>query len=400
MSKREFDVDELLGGLFPKESLSDIFEKRLKELDMLPTQSLDILGIEYRALQGFLNGSKKMIDATNIFRLANFLKMPRDKVASLFLDALEKNFSDSDYPQSKIDFIKANFDLAALRKAGFINSITHYRNIENQINRRFGYASIFEYKPVNKGIAFSSGMIQPKNLQSRQVWIKNAIERFERLNNPYPYDRDRLIKYIPSIRWQCTNVSEGLHYVISDLYRLGVSVLYQSPLSNLHIRGATLVINEKPCIVLTNYRNFYPTLWFALIHEIYHTLFDLDEIKTNVYHVSDDDAKDLALKEKENKADCFARDYLFSKDKLAAVRPHINNSSFVNTFAEKNQIHPSFIYLFYAYDSGNDDTKAWQRAQKYNPPFDELIDMLDLKWTDEISIDENIKALKNTQIYN
>src|SRR5690606_18383854 len=123
MREDNFDVDELLDGLFPKESLNDIFNRRLQELDMLPTQSLDVLGIEYRALQGLLNGSRKMVDGTNFFRLANFLKISRDEVASLFLNELEKNFPDADYPQSKVEFIKANFDLAALSKAGFIKSI-------------------------------------------------------------------------------------------------------------------------------------------------------------------------------------------------------------------------------------------------------------------------------------
>lgn len=400
MSENRF-VDELLHGLFPKESLNDIFDRRLNELDMLPTKSLEILGIEYRALQGILNGSKKMVDGTNFHKLANFLKIPRDKVASLFLDELERNFpEDSEYPQSKVDFIKEKFDLAALRKAGFISSITDYRDIEVRINRRFGYSSIFEYQPINRGIAFSAGTVIPKNIQSRQVWIENVISAFEEMNNPYPYNREQLIKYIPSIRWQCSNINEGLRYVITDLYRLGLTVLYQSPLSNLHIRGATVVVGEKPCIVLTNYKNFYPTLWFALIHEIYHALFDFDEIKSNVFHITDDDPKDLALTEKENRANEFAREYWFPKSKMENVRPHINNKSFVSDFASHNQIDPSFIYLFYAYDAGSTDTKAWQRAQKYNPNFRALIEPLDLKWTDDRPINQHISQLKNDKIYN
>ncbi|HKG06057.1 MAG TPA: hypothetical protein VKB19_06355 [Pedobacter sp.] len=400
MSDKRFDVDKILDDLFPKTSLNEIFEKRLYELDIPPTKSLEILNIEYRALQGMLLGTKKMVDCTNFIKLANFLRIPRNEVVSLYLDELEKNFPDSpEYPKRKVDFIKENFDLAALRKAKFINSLTDYAEIESRINRRFGYKSIFEYQPLSRGVAFSAGVIEPKKKQSRNLWIENTLDAFRELANPYEYDRAKLIKYIPSIRWQCTNIEEGLLYVITDLFRLGVSVLYQSPLSNLHIRGATFVINDKPCIALTNYKNFYPTLWFALIHEIYHTLFDLDEISENTYHVSDDEEKDLSLKDKEDEANKFAQEYFFSADKMQKAKPHIDNRAFIKKFAAENHIDPSFIYVFYANEFGAADEKAWQRAHRYNPNFDNIKNSLDLSWIEERSIREHIGLLKQTKIY-
>ena len=396
----DFNVDALLKGLFHNERLNDLFEKRIKELNLLPTNALEILDIEYRALQGILNGTNKRVDYTNFTKLASFLKISRERVISLYFDELEKNFPEkAPYPQNKIDFINKNFDLATLRKAGFIKSITDYKEIENRINQRFGFKSIFEYKPIKRGIAFSAGVIKPKNEQTRELWIENVIEAFEELANPYEYDRQKLIKYIPSIRWQCTNVEHGLRYVISDLYKLGVSVLYQSPLSTLHLRGATLVVNEKPCVVLTDYKGFYPTLWFALMHEISHVLFDLEEIKANTYHISDEEPEDLHLIEKENQANGFAREYLFSKEKSAVARAHINNKNYILNIAEQNHVDASFIYVFYAFDTGKDDLKAWQKAQKSNPDFTELIAPLDLKWTDNKSISEHIQLLKNSKIY-
>ena len=49
-SDNNFNVDSLLSGLFPREELNDLFEKRIKELEITPTNALEILDIEYRAL--------------------------------------------------------------------------------------------------------------------------------------------------------------------------------------------------------------------------------------------------------------------------------------------------------------------------------------------------------------
>src|SRR5690606_37914175 len=245
--------DNIINELFPVERLNDLFHKRLKELEILPTNALEIMDIEYRGLQGILNGTSKRIDYTNFPKIANFLQVPLDRVMALYFDELARNFpEDAPFPQNKIDFINSNFDLAALKKVGLIKSITDYKDIEKRINNRFGFKSIFEYRPIKRGIAFSAGAVKPSNLNNKILWIEDVMYIFKELSNPYAYDRQKLIKYIPSIRLHCRDINNGLRYVISDLYKLGVTVIYQSPFSNLHLRGATVVVNDKPCIVLTN----------------------------------------------------------------------------------------------------------------------------------------------------
>ena len=49
-------------------------------------------------------------------------------------------------------------------------------------------------------------------------------------------------------------------------------------LPKTQIKGATFVINNKPCIVITDFNKNYGTIWFSLIHELHHVLFDLDSI--------------------------------------------------------------------------------------------------------------------------
>ncbi len=63
MRNNEFDnlnFDELINDLIrPKFSLKDIYMKRLEELKMSTTTSLDILQIQHRTLHGILDGTQK-----------------------------------------------------------------------------------------------------------------------------------------------------------------------------------------------------------------------------------------------------------------------------------------------------------------------------------------------------
>jgi HTH-type transcriptional regulator/antitoxin HigA len=394
-------ADSLINQLNPVNRLIDLFQKRIIELDILPTHALELMDIEYRPLQGILNGTSKRFDYANFRKVANFLQIPLERVLKLYFDELAKNFpEDTPYPQNKIDFINSNFDLATLRKNRFIKSITDYKEIEKKINNRFGFKSIFEYKPEKRGVFFSEGAVAPTNINNRLLWIEDAINIFKELSNPYEYDRHKLIDYIPSIRAQCLNIDNGLKYVISDLYKLGVTVIYQSAFSNLHLRGATIVINDKPCIALTNYRGFYPTLWFALLHEISHVLFDIDEIKNEGYHITDKGPNEIIFDKKEEHANKLARDYFLSLEKLDNVRPHLSNKAYVIEFSERNNVDKSFVYVFHAFYADKDDLKAWTRAQTNNPDFTTLTDQLDLKWDSEKSIEEHVKYLKEVKIYN
>lgn len=398
--KRDFNVDDLLGSLFPADKLIDLFDRRLNELNIKPTTALEILEIEYRALQGILNGTSKRVDMINFLKLASFLKIPREKVISLYFNEIERNFPESmGFSENKIEFINQHFDLATLKKAGFIQSITDYKHIEERIKEHFGFKTVFEYKLPSKEVAFSAGVRQPKNLFTRLFWLNAAVDAFEEFENPYPYSQKALMAYFPEIRWHSTDVERGLTSVIGDLYKLGVTVIYQSTLPSLHLRGATMEVNDKPCIVITDYRGFYTTLWHALCHELSHVLFDFNEIKEHTYHISEDNEEDLSVAHKEKEADEFARGYLFAKEKLAKAKAHITNRRYIINMAAEYQIHPSFIYTYYAYDYGHIDDKAWIRAKQFNPPFEELISKMENPWTTPKPIKEHVQKLKELHIY-
>lgn len=400
MSEKHFNVDELLNNIFKKENLVNIFEDRVNELGIAPTNALEIMDIEYRPLQHILNGTSPRVDARNFIKLANFLNLRVEHVINLFYKALESNFPElHEFPKDKIDFINKNFDLATLKRIGFIKDIANYGHIEESILRYFGYKSIFEFKLPGQDVAFSAGVRPPKSILSKGFWVKSAIETFEILSNPYEYNRKALMTYVPEIRWQSTNVENGLKNVVNDLFRLGVTVLYQKSVPSLHLKGATIIVSGKPCIVLTDYMGFYTTLWHTLCHELSHVLFDLEEIRKSKYHISEENCEELPIKEKEEAADYFAREFLFSKDKLDFIKPHINNKKFVAEFAIRNQIHESFIYTYYAYEFGNLDPRAWARAKVKNPSFTSILESIENPWDNFSPIDVHIESLKNNGIY-
>lgn len=407
-SNESFSFDQLINELYKpqatheKATLNTLFEKRLHELDITRTDAQRIIDIEYRTLNGILSGSQKRVDFFILLKLAGFLKISKQEIAQLYLEAMEQSFPTAGVLDSdKIEFIKKTFDLATFKKVGFIKSITDFEEVERNICELFELHDIFDYKSPSVEVAFSSGAVQPKNLQNRAVWLMQAEKTIKALNNSYHYDRDSLIKYFSQIRWQSTDVNYGLINVIKDLFKLGITVVWQATLPSIHLRGATIPVNGKPCIILTDYRGFYPTIWFALLHELYHVIFDWEEIKVGQYHFSEDESeRQLSVREKEQQADNFAREYLFSNEKLKHVQLFINDDSYIDSFAKANQIHKSFIYVFHAYNTDKKTDKfAWQRAKKYNPDISSILALLENPWKKYKPISKFTKPLK-LKIYN
>lgn len=394
-------ITDILKSALKEDTLKELFDSKLAQLKISTTAALEILEMSSRTLKGILDGSQKTFDHTALIKIANLLQEPREKVVKLYFDSLEEKYPIvSATTPEKITFIKENFPLAIFKKDKFIDNITNFNHIEKRICDRLGLKSIFEYRKPQMDVAFSSGnSFKPENELTRAFWIAAAKASFEEIDNPYEFNPDELAEYFPKLRWQSTDEEHGFSNVIRHLYKLGVTVIYQAPMHTLQLRGATFSVNEKPCIVITNYVGFYSTLWFALIHEILHVIFDWEEIKANAFHLSDDSNPDISLKEKEAETNKYARQYLFSHDKAKKIKPFLNDVSYVKEFALDNHVHVSLIYAFYAFDNGKDDRMAWARARRYDGDIKECIKSIDYPWHDPKPMDEFIKR-KIIEIYN
>jgi HTH-type transcriptional regulator/antitoxin HigA len=393
------DIDKLLKGitdpvgLRANLTLRSLFEQKLSELGMSAAGALEILGIERRTLDGILDATQKRVDFVALAKIASFLEITKEELILVYMRALELTNAEDLRETEKRKFIVNNFDLVTLRKIGLIESINDFARIEQELISFFGFNSIFDYGKQRISPAFSEGAIKPKSGLNREFWIQSAALSFQQINNGFNYERKALLEYFPKIRWHSMNVEKGLFQVIRSLFKLGITVIYQPPIPTVHLRGATFAVNDKPCIVLTDYRGFYPTLWFALIHELFHVLFDWEEIKQNIYHLSDAETDLFTVQEKETEANNFAREFLFGRDKSDVVRPHLDDRYFIDKYARENQVHPSIIYVFEAHDADQTESaKAWSRAQRHNPEISKcLTSLINNPWQERKSIRELAK---------
>lgn len=404
----DFDPDDLLNKLFePKpikvhESLEELFSERIDGLKIKKTTALKMMGMTVRTLNGILSGEQKKLDYTQLIKLSNFLGIPVERTAKLYIDQVRSVHEKDIYDQKTgdlIEFINDKFNLAELRRVGLIDSLTDYQSIIKSICKYFGLRRIEDYEEPEMNVVFSAG-----KMAKSSTGIKNWIYLCERtcieLRNQNSFDRDKLVEFFPQIRWYSTDINNGLLTVINHLYRLGITVVFNQSFPSMHIRGATFEVNDKPCIAITDYKGFYPTLWFALIHELYHVLFDWEDIIKSDYHLSLERGDHISTtSSNEVEADDFAREYLFSKTKTNYVKSFIKDEVAVRDYTTENHVDPSFAYVFSAFDEGSSNRYSWGRARNMNPNIKPLINKLQNQFNSNQSFDDHIKNLR-TKIYN
>lgn len=339
-------------------ALSELFEHRIEVLGISKNQALKIMDIEHKSFDAFMLGDSPKIDYLIVLKLSTLL----DMAPSVFVDKFIQKVSEEnarELERTKIRlFIAKHFDLNSLRKSGLIDSVNDFDAAEKKILSFFGYNSVFEYRNNIDMPVYSAGKIN-SNEYSQKFWVNMAYATFEKIPNPNEYDRQELVKVFPTLRAYSLNIENGLRQVFKILYRIGITAVFIPKMNkDLHIRAATFCINEKPCVAITNYRDFYPTLWFSLFHELYHVLYDWDEISAseNNIHVSAGMSSGTI---DEDAANDFASRYLFDDDKLKEVEPFIDNPSFVAKFARGYNIHESIVYALYAFKHSSRDKKLF-----------------------------------------
>ena len=403
MVDKHEEINALLNNLFKEVSLRDMFEKRLYELSISQTAAEKLIGVGHRPLNGLLDVTQKKVDYSTLKAVSVFLNISIEELIEIHVKLIERNFSNQNTTSNKKKFIRENFDLAVLRKAGFIDTINDFDRIESKITSYLGLNTIFDYKKIAFSTAFWSANISQKNpvktTLTRNFWLTGAKRFVEKIDNPYHYSREELIKFFPQIRWHTTNVEFGLLHIVKALFKLGITVIFQPRLSTLYLRGVTFAFNNKPCIVLTDYKGFYPTLWHCLLHELYHVLFDWDEIRADKYLISEGTEDLVVLDEREVQADDFARRYLFSEEMMNEVQPFINNERIVKEIADEYNIHRSIIYIYNAFDKSSVDRLVWMRAKRYMPDIKQATYQLEIPWNERKTLDEIVRQ-KKLEIYN
>lgn len=374
-------------------SLRELFDRRLKQLGLSQNQVEKILAIERKSLIGILERTAKRVDVVNILKLGSFLNLQPDEFLQIYINEMPSESIGDLERARRSNFIVSRFDLNNLRKSDFLRSKSDLVYVEKRITDFFGLGDILNYDKNNVVPAFSRTKRASGNLM-REFWVKSAYVHFEGINNPNEFDRDSLVELIPKIRPYTMNVEKGLLTIARALFNVGVTLIYQPYLPTVQARGATFVINDKPCIVITDLNKNYPTIWFALMHEIHHVLYDFDSIQRNAYHITGE--PDLLLMN-EDKANEFAREYLFSYERSRYIAPFINDEYMVTEYAKQAQVHPSFIYNFQNYDDHKRGKEnAWSRYKSFFPEVGDAIGLLNTNPWQKETIQESIDLIKQT----
>jgi HTH-type transcriptional regulator/antitoxin HigA len=321
-------------------SLKDLLIQKLETSGLTKTQFEKLAGIERKSLDSIIDKTSKQTDTSKLIKLGEFLDLEFEKLLIIHYNQRSQEEIKELQDSMDITFINKYFDLKTLASLAFLNKKANLAELKNRICKYFGINSIYEYESTLNDVLFSRTK-KTYNDKMKDFWIKSSYKYFELINNPNNYDRRSLIELIPKIKPYTKNIENGLKTIFQALYNVGVTVVFQPSLPKTHIRGATFVVNDKPCIIITDYNKNYATIWFALIHEIHHVLYDLEIIEKTTYHLTGE--PDLFLLQ-EDKANDFASEYLVSEDKMRYIEKMIHNKLMVSRFAEENQIHPCIIY--------------------------------------------------------
>jgi Zn-dependent peptidase ImmA (M78 family)/transcriptional regulator with XRE-family HTH domain len=371
-------------------SLKELFNEKLQEYGLSKTQFEKLANIQRRSLDGILDKTSKQTDVSNILKLSEFLGMPFDILLAYHLKDRPveeiKDLQDS----IEITFINRYFDLKTLVLLGFIDKKFTVNELKKRICEFFKLSSIYEYGDELNEVLYSRTK-RSFNDKMKDFWIKSSYKYFELIDNQNDYSREALKDLIPKIKPYTRNVDKGLLTVCRALYNVGVTIVFQPMVPKTQIRGATFLVNNKPCIVVTDLNKSYPTIWFSLLHELHHVLFDLEQLKQTRYHLTGE--PDLFLIH-EDKANQFASEYLISEEKMRYIEPLIHNHYMVDKFAKEIQIHPSIVYSQFQFRQAEIGNNYWGAFKEHFPVIDSLQANLNMSNWDVESLELAAQKIK------
>jgi Zn-dependent peptidase ImmA (M78 family)/transcriptional regulator with XRE-family HTH domain len=380
-------------------NLERLLEERKDEYGITSDRQLSqIIGVDRNTLKRILAGEVKRIDILSVLKINQFIGLPIDKLIQLYVGSMKPEaISELEFVR-KSTFLTRNFDLTALRKIGFISSVTDFHAIEQRICNFFGLDNLFEYTREVGNVLFSR---TKKNSDDklREFWVRCAFYQFEKIDNPNEFNHSLVEKFATKIKLHTRQEKTGFLTVVKALYSLGVTVIVQSYLTKIQIRGATFSVNGKPCIVVTDYRKSYDTLWFSLMHELAHVIYDFEDIKTMKYHLTGDTPDLFVTQEQEEIADYFARQLLVPDDKMGYISSFMDTPSLVKEYAKKIGIHPSIIYGFYCWDNASRDKDVFMKYSSFIPKSAEAVKAIKSDPWKKESIVNQVEEIKS-QIQN
>lgn len=169
--------------------------------------------------------------------------------------------------------------------------------------------------------------IQNKDLSSKEykeTTLSNSLEKFKSI----------------ALNSDCQNSLKSARKLLN---RLGVYLVFLSPIENSKVRGALTTYKENPAIFLSGRFKSHDHIWFALMHEIGHLILHYEKNKALIsYEDEGIFAPDISIKEIE--ANEFARNFFINNVQYSKfISSSIINDKSIRTFAESQNILPGIV---------------------------------------------------------
>lgn len=332
--------------------LSSFVEEQAERMGLSQRQLSEALGVARPSLQRHAKGEAQKLDVLTFLKLVHFFGLDPQTLLDKYVAGLEPGTSRDLQRVRKLGYLVRTFDLERLKRAGVIPSVKDFDAIERRLTRFFGLTSILEYESLVSGALFSSTKRATVNPMLR-FWVSAAVAQIRATPNRNPYDRALLMRIVPTLRALTRDVENGFLTAARALYSAGVTVIVQTYLRGTQVRGATFVADGRPYVVLSAFNDRYDTLWFSLVHELYHVLKDLDRIQQVGYHVTGE--PELFVDElTERLADEFAAELLVPRTHREYVRGFVHVPRMVDELAARWSIHRGILYGAHLWDNEED----------------------------------------------
>jgi len=382
-------LDEQAENARNEPDLVDLLKGAKEEFGLSQRQLSRALSVNRRTVQRILNREAQKIDLDTFQKIQQFLDVSPGELLDTYNASLESDELRELERAKKAGYISRTFDLNKLKKEGFVPSDRDFDTIEERIKQFFDLSSVHEFGATDREIPMFSRTRRDYSNKMLKFWVVSAIRQIRLVGNPNPFDREMLKRVIPRLRQLTRDEKQGLLRAARALYSAGITVIVQDYLTGTQIRGATFLVNDRPAIVLTDYKKRYDTIWFALLHELYHVLKDLKRIEKLGYHISGEEQDLFVSQMSEEDADEFASEFLLSDEKFDYIRKFIDIPEVVQDHAKEWNIHSSIIYGRYAFE--NDE---YGRYEKHRPSVDTAVEALRVHPWDKESLAAASEPLK------
>ena len=341
-------------------SLRDLIQDFINQNDVPASSIAEEIKIHKDTFAKFLAGETdlKFMQALRIMKVLGLS-------IEEFISAYTKDFDNEEESttSAKLDhiaYVTKNFDVPTLKKVGIIYPRAKMEDYAKCICNFFGFKSIYEYDDASLlPTLFSKSkrkVMEEKEAKMTAFWLKCAISSFNRIDNPNEFNPNLLTQLMKRSAEFTKDTRYGYYRFILVLYQIGVTVLTQQYTTGTKAYGGTLILNDKPCIIVTDMGKQYHKLWISLMHELYHVIYDFEILKSMEYHFSTPEQPDLLVNEE--KADQFALNILVHPEIQKNLGKIIEFPFKVKALANELGISEHIIYGVYLESLPNGNQKS------------------------------------------